>query len=411
MIEKLISVLVPAYNHEQYIQETIRSVIGQSYKNIELIILDDGSSDKTLEKIKELESECNERFVRFEYSSQKNSGRISTFNSLLFKAKGEYIAYIASDDKYMPDALSLEAEALDRDDSAVLAVGINYFIDGSSRRCFWDSNKKTVYDESKAKWLSLTDMLSETRNIDLTSDDFGKYPLLIKNCHVPNGYLIRKTAFDKIGPYVDEAPLEDNWLMFQLSKYGRFIFINKPTFLYRWHDTNTMKQVAYIKEIHDITLKYERSLYVNEPEDGMTQSYLSYRENYLKEAVTSFDTLHKEFVNRQILDEIMLEMKKSNIVNAFLYCANDMSEYVLKRMELTNYKVLKVFDMRACDELNKLFSCGVEQFTKDKLIKNSCIIICSQSSWKGIKNSISSVCSEMNIPIFVFNPYSRYLYQ
>lgn len=50
----------------------------------------------------------------------------------------------------MPDALSLEAEALDRDDSAVLAVGINYFIDGSSRRCFWDSNKKTVYDESKA---------------------------------------------------------------------------------------------------------------------------------------------------------------------------------------------------------------------------------------------------------------------
>lgn len=71
MIEKLISVLVPAYNHEQYIQETIRSVIGQSYKNIELIILDDGSSDKTLEKIKELESECNERFVRFEYSSQK----------------------------------------------------------------------------------------------------------------------------------------------------------------------------------------------------------------------------------------------------------------------------------------------------------------------------------------------------
>ena len=60
--DALISVLIPAYNHENYIQDTIDSVIRQTYNNIELIILDDGSSDNTLAKIKEYESKCQKRF-------------------------------------------------------------------------------------------------------------------------------------------------------------------------------------------------------------------------------------------------------------------------------------------------------------------------------------------------------------
>ena len=63
-MKELVSVVIPAYNHEKYIQTTIESVIAQTYKNIELLILDDGSSDNTWNKIQEMREKCERRFVR-----------------------------------------------------------------------------------------------------------------------------------------------------------------------------------------------------------------------------------------------------------------------------------------------------------------------------------------------------------
>ena len=78
----LVSVLIPAYNHEQYVQLTIRSIIEQTYQNIELIVIDDGSKDSTWEKISELKSECEKRFRRVDFSTQENSGTCKTLNRL-----------------------------------------------------------------------------------------------------------------------------------------------------------------------------------------------------------------------------------------------------------------------------------------------------------------------------------------
>ena len=69
--EQLVSVIIPAYNHERFVQQTIRSIIGQSYKNIELIIIDDGSTDSTWLKINELKKECEERFSRVVFKTKK----------------------------------------------------------------------------------------------------------------------------------------------------------------------------------------------------------------------------------------------------------------------------------------------------------------------------------------------------
>ena len=60
-MSELVSVLIPAFNHEKYIQEAIISVINQSYENIELIVIDDGSADSTWNKIQELKLECEKR--------------------------------------------------------------------------------------------------------------------------------------------------------------------------------------------------------------------------------------------------------------------------------------------------------------------------------------------------------------
>ena len=79
----LVSIAIPSYNHEIYVQECIRSVIDQDYRNIELIIIDDGSTDNSVEKIEELIPLCKKRFVRFEFLCRENKGLSATLNEAI----------------------------------------------------------------------------------------------------------------------------------------------------------------------------------------------------------------------------------------------------------------------------------------------------------------------------------------
>lgn len=91
--EPLVSVLIPAYNHERYIEEAILSVINQTYKSIELIVADDGSSDRTKDILQHLQQK-----YQFHLILQDNQGLIKTLRTLRKKAQGKYIALLASDD-------------------------------------------------------------------------------------------------------------------------------------------------------------------------------------------------------------------------------------------------------------------------------------------------------------------------
>ena len=74
MEKPLVSVIVPAYNHETYVQDTINSIINQTYRNIELIVIDDGSKDSTWAKIQELKERCEKRFARVHFETKENEG-------------------------------------------------------------------------------------------------------------------------------------------------------------------------------------------------------------------------------------------------------------------------------------------------------------------------------------------------
>ena len=101
IINPLVTVLIPAYNHENFICEAINSLITQSYDNIEVVITNDGSTDNTHEKIMQLYNECTNRFVSFKYINQENNGLIKSLKAMEQYINGKYITVLYSDDIFI----------------------------------------------------------------------------------------------------------------------------------------------------------------------------------------------------------------------------------------------------------------------------------------------------------------------
>lgn len=255
----LVSVLIPAYNHENYIQETIESIINQTYPNIELIILDDGSKDKTWEKITKLKQKCENRFVKIHFETKQNEGTCMTLNKLLKLSSGEFVYIIASDDLAKPQAIEKEVKFLQNNPDYALAVGDNEYVDSMGKQIF-RTQKAFTSNIKNAKYKTVKEFLSSKLKIDFLSDDFGSYKTLYKENYIPNGYLIRKNIFETIGNFTKNAPLEDFWLMLQISKYKKMKYIDEILFSYRIHDTNTIGNSTRMRELTTQTRNYEQKL-------------------------------------------------------------------------------------------------------------------------------------------------------
>ncbi|MBQ3059336.1 MAG: glycosyltransferase family 2 protein [Desulfovibrio sp.] len=267
----LISVVIPAYNHETYVEEAIRSVMEQDYSPVELIVIDDGSKDSSWGVINSLKDECEKRFVRTVFQTQENAGTCITLNRLFNMVEGDFVYLLASDDAMKPHALSRLHGFLAEHPDYVLAVGDNEIIDSESRRAFWDRDKKVVYEESEAAYLTFADMLQKETKIAFGSDAFGSYSSLYRTNHIPNGYLIRRSILSNIPPFTKEAPLEDWYLMLQLAKHGKMKFLPEIIFSYRWHATNTVKQTERMILFTEKTKAYEDKLLLSLPVSSMTE--------------------------------------------------------------------------------------------------------------------------------------------
>ena len=241
-VSPLISVLMPAYNHGKYVKAAVRSVLSQDWPRIELIVVDDGSADNTWEVLQSLRAECEARCERVEMWRQENCGTCATLNRLLAAARGEFVGILASDDMYLPGAFKALTEPLLADPGVGLAVGQNRLVDGEGRQCYWDAERNTVYDEAKAAFRTLNEHMASERGVSGDSPEFGTYVELLHTNHVANGALIRRACLDMIEPCSAETPLEDWWIMLQLSKVTRMTSVAAPTFAYRWHGTNTVRQ-------------------------------------------------------------------------------------------------------------------------------------------------------------------------
>lgn len=125
MSEPLVSIIIPVYNADKYLAETLSSALAQTWPNIEVIVVDDGSEDNSLSVARKFES-SNVRIL-----SQKNRGASAARNVGLKAAKGKYIQFLDADDMISPDKIAAQVEALEKEPGKIAACSIVMFKDGS----------------------------------------------------------------------------------------------------------------------------------------------------------------------------------------------------------------------------------------------------------------------------------------
>lgn len=260
MNNDLVTVAIPAYNHQDYVQETIISIISQTHKNLELVIFNDGSSDDTDTKIRELLPECEKRFVRLEYINKQNEGIAATWNKAIDWANGDYFYTIASDDVAMPHAIEMLYKFLSRHRKYAIAVGDNQIIDEKSQRCGWDLKRNNIAID-RAEYHTFGEYLKhERKDFNFNASEYGSYRTLIKGNYITNGKLFRKQAMMRIGKY-KSGMLEDWYMNLQLSKHYRIKFLDTILLSYRWHNNNAVKNRPQMKARHKAVLEYEKQNY------------------------------------------------------------------------------------------------------------------------------------------------------
>ena len=111
-INPLVSILIPSYNHDMYIEEALDSCLNQTYDNFEILVLDDGSSDNSVSIIKKYADKFPKKIKFFQ---QQNSGVAKTLNKLINLSRGKYLSLMASDDILYPTKLEKQVAVFNKD--------------------------------------------------------------------------------------------------------------------------------------------------------------------------------------------------------------------------------------------------------------------------------------------------------
>jgi len=237
----LVTAIIPVYNHEKYVEESIRSILCQSYPEIELIVINDGSKDRSHDVVRTLAEECRTRFVRFEYINRENRGLTATLNQALDMATGKYFSALASDDVADCHKFSCLVKALESaDDNTAAAFGDASFIDGHGRSV--EVNERCQIHDSKddKAYSSFLELYTRHRNFDYKTREFGSYRELLFSNYLPAMSCVLKTAYIReAGGWTVGNVLEDWEMWIKLARRHRMIFVDATVARYRIHGKNT----------------------------------------------------------------------------------------------------------------------------------------------------------------------------
>lgn len=145
MIKDLVSIITPCYNGEQFIARFLDSVLCQTYPKLELIVINDGSSDKTEGIIQAYQQQFAEREIELIYRYQANGGQASALNQGLKLFRGEYMTWVDSDDELMPDYVSAKVAYFKAHPQCAFCYGQVIFVKEENPEINVEISEKKVY--------------------------------------------------------------------------------------------------------------------------------------------------------------------------------------------------------------------------------------------------------------------------
>ena len=146
----LVSVVVPVYNTEDFIDRCLDSIVNQTYKNIEILVIDDGSRDSSSKKCKEWEEKDN----RIRFFHKENGGLSDARNFAIDRMNGEYVTFIDSDDFVTNDFVETMLNLIQKNDSDIsVCINTLYYEDGTLKHAYPNHNGKKIITKSNFEML------------------------------------------------------------------------------------------------------------------------------------------------------------------------------------------------------------------------------------------------------------------
>src|ERR1700688_4006588 len=201
-----VSAVIAVYNGARTIDRAIESALEQEFSGCELIVVDDGSTDSTVERLKQWGDKI--RVLR-----QANSGPSAARNTGARIATGEYIAFLDADDAWTPAKLSRTVAALDAEPEAVLAYSNFTPVDDSGREI-----RERLFEDNNDHAPSMEELLTRW------------WPILTSTV------VMRRDTFERCGGFSEEfrsAGYEDPYLWLLAREHGKFVYLNEPLVVYR----------------------------------------------------------------------------------------------------------------------------------------------------------------------------------
>jgi glycosyltransferase involved in cell wall biosynthesis len=218
MTEPPVSVILPVYDGEKYLAQAIDSILAQTFQNFEFLIIDDGSTDRSLEIIEGYAR----RDTRIQVTSRANRGLIATLNEGIALARGEYVARMDADDVALPERLQRQVEFLAAHPRCVLVGASFVYIDSSG-------------NEGRAHHCFINDLTI-------------RHALPVEGCVLHPVAMFRRSAVVGVGGYkADYVAAEEYDLWHRLAHVGELTNLPEPLLYYREWDQRVSARHAAVQ--------------------------------------------------------------------------------------------------------------------------------------------------------------------
>lgn len=270
---KKVSVVIPAYNKANLTVKTVKSVLNQTYANIEIIVVDDGSTDDTKDKLQLFKD-------RIIYIYKKNGGACSARNVGIKQATGEYVALIDCDDIFYPEKISKSVECLEKESDCGFVYTGAYFIKGDDS--IISEHKK--YNPHFSGWIATK--------------------LILRNFICNSTVVVRKSCFKEVGLFDEKIFIPADWDMWlRLSEKYKAAYIDEDLTGYRLTNgfTALNMEKAIEEKCYALDKAFTRSNYFSKKfkKKCLSNAYYSYGISY---AVVGNFKKSREFLYKSVVN-------------------------------------------------------------------------------------------------------------